>query len=370
MDDIRYWLALPRVTGLGPVQCQALLSHYGTPRRVFDEGPTDPEVRRFLTRTAFASLSRPDWRGVDDDLIWLGLPDHHALTLDDPRYPPQLRQIHQAPPVLYVDGDPAHLGRRQLAVIGSRNPTPAGTDTARDFAGALCRAGYTVTSGLAIGIDAAAHEGALAAGGVTIAVSATGPDRVYPARHHALAERIRASGALVSEFPPGTPPRQGAFPRRNRIISGLSRGTLVVEATPRSGSLITANAALEQGREVFAIPGSIHNPCARGCHLLIRQGAKLVECIHDILEELEPSAGTGLELTRDGAVHGPRHDRLHDSAAGILKLIDFAPTTIDTLIERSGYPAERLYPALLELELSDLITLAPGGAYMRRPART
>ncbi len=369
MDDIPFWLALARVTGLGPVQCRTLLDRYDAPRQLFAEAPTDPWTRRLLSPAVLTAIARPDWAAVEQDLAWLSRPGHDLLTLHDPRYPALLKQIHQAPLLLYVDGDPAAPGRPQLAIVGSRNPTAAGCDTAHDFAGALIRSGLVITSGLAIGIDGAAHAGALDADGKTVAVAGTGLDRVYPARHEALAGRIRAQGALVSEFPPGSPLTPGAFPRRNRIISGLSLGTLVVEANPRSGSLITARAALEQGREVFAIPGSIHNPCARGCHLLIRQGAKLVECTRDILEELEPLAGAALEM-EEGAADATPHTPPLEKAAGILDQVDFAPTTIDTLIERTGYPAERLYTVLLELELSNLITQTPGGTWMRRPART
>jgi DNA processing protein len=369
MDDISFWLALARVTGLGPVRCRALLDRYGNPRRLFAEAPADPGVRRGLSPATIQALEQPDRAAVDRDLAWLAEPGHEVLTLHDPRYPALLRQIHQAPLLLYIDGDPAAPGRPQIAIVGSRNPTAAGCDTAHAFAAELARHGLAITSGLAIGIDAAAHAGALAGGGQTIAVAATGPDEVYPARHRALADRIRAQGAVVTETPPGSPLVPGSFPRRNRIISGLSLGTLVVEANPRSGSLITARAALEQGREVFAIPGSIHNPCARGCHLLIRQGAKLVECTGDILEELEPMAGAALEMLK-GAVRAETHAPPQETAAGILELIDFAPTTIDTLVERTGHATEQLYPVLLDLELSNLITQAPGGAYMRRPART
>ncbi len=373
MDDIPFWLALARVRGLGPVQCRTLLDRYGNPRRLFDEAPRDPEIRQALSATTLDALIRPDWAAVERDLAWLSEPAHHALTPADPRYPALLSEIPQPPLVLFVDGDPAVIGRPQLAIVGSRNPTAAGRDTAHAFAADLARHGLVVTSGLAIGIDGAAHEGALEGGGLTVAVAATGLDRVYPVRHAGLAERIRAAGALVSEFPPGQRPAPGLFPRRNRIISGLSLGTLVVEANPKSGSLITARAATEQGREVFAIPGSIHNPCARGCHLLIRQGAKLVECTGDILEELEPMACAALEMVQGAAgatPHTPPRETAAGFTAGILEQIDFAPTTIDTLTARTGQPAERLYPVLLDLELSDLITQAPGGGYMRRPARS
>lgn len=364
MDDIRYWLALQRVPGLGPVACRALLNRYSDPRRLFLAGGLDPELTAALPAQALAALRSPDWRAVESDLRWLERPGHHALTLRDPRYPPLLKEIHAAPPVLYVRGDPAVLIRHQLAVVGSRNPSAGGVDTARDFAAALARQGLTVTSGLAIGIDAAAHRGALAAGGTTVAVAATGLDIVYPARHRSLAEEISTSGALVSEFAPGRPPLPESFPRRNRIISGLSLGTLVVEAALGSGSLITARAALEQGREVFAIPGSIHDPRARGCHSLLRQGAKLVECTQDIVEDLGALAGAAAALAQPGAP--PSVAGLGETAARVLAQIDYAPTTVDMLVERTGHSAELLLHILLDLELANHITSAPAGAYVRR----
>lgn len=367
MDDIRYWLALQRVPGLGPVACRALLTRCPEPRLLFERIGADAALSHGLAPAVLRALTDPDWRAVEQDLAWLERPGRHVLTLSDPRYPPLLKEIHDAPPVLYVQGDPDVPSRRQLAVVGSRNPSPAGCDTARDFAAALVHSGLAVTSGLAVGIDAAAHRGALAAGGPTVAVAATGLDIVYPARHRALAEEIAASGALVSEFAPGRPPLPESFPRRNRIISGLSLGTLVVEAATGSGSLITARAALEQGREVFAVPGSIHNPRARGCHALIRQGAKLVECLRDILEELGPLAGAA-PAPADGpdAEAAPRTQPA-GTAALVLAQIDYTPTTIDTLVERTGHGAERLHRILLDLELANHITSVPGGGYARRP---
>jgi DNA processing protein len=311
---------------------------------------------------------------VDADLRWLAAPGHHALALTAPEYPPLLREIHDPPAVLYVHGTVDILSGMQLAVVGSRNPSPGGTDNARDFSHALAKAGLTITSGLAIGIDGAAHRGALAASGGTIAVAGTGLDIVYPARHRALAAAIAEHGALVSEFPPGSPPQPSSFPRRNRIISGLSLGTLVVEAASGSGSLITARAALEQGREVFAIPGSIHNPLARGCHALLRQGAKLVECVADILEELGPLAAAS--LAPGSPVPGSRVPESRvpadpppddPQAAAILRLMDYeTPVTLDTLAERSGLRAEHLHRILLDLELETRITLGPGGTFLRR----
>jgi DNA processing protein len=267
---------------------------------------------------------------------------------------------------LHVLGDPVCVSALQIAVVGSRNPTPAGLELAHEFAAELARHGFTVTSGLAAGIDAAAHRGALAGGGTTIAVAGTGLDRVYPTRHRQLAAEIVRAGAVVSEFPLGSPPLPESFPRRNRIISGLSRGTLVVEAALQSGSLITARAALEQGREVFAIPGSIHNPCARGCHALIRAGAKLVEDIHDILEELGPVAtGNDPSASRRSERSATIIPQLNEPLASVLRQIDYAPTSIDTLIERTGLSSERLSPILLELEMAGHISAAPGGTYTR-----
>jgi DNA processing protein len=363
MDDIAYWLALPRVPGLGPVTCRELLNRYGDARTLFTSAPHDPELNGRLPSSLRASLLSPDWRQVENDLRWLEQPDRHVLPLSSAAYPPLLREIHDAPPVLYVHGDPDVLDAMQLAIVGSRNPSPAGRDNAFEFAMALASAGLIITSGMAIGIDGAAHRGALAARGRTIAVAGTGLDIVYPARHRELACEIREHGAIVSEFPPGSPPLPSSFPRRNRIISGLSLGTLVVEAAPGSGSLITARAALEQGREVFAIPGSIHNPLARGCHQLLRQGAKLVEDTRDILEELAPLA-TAASTLPHGETEQPPND---PQAALVLSLLDYdAGVTLDTLSERSGLRAEHLYRILLDLELETRITVGPGGTFLRR----
>ncbi len=233
--------------------------------------------------------------------------NRHLITLHDARYPTLLREIDDAPPMLFIQGDPTILNLPQIAIVGSRNPSASGRQTATDFAHFLASAGLAITSGLADGIDGAAHQGALETKNSTLAVTGTGLDRVYPAKHRELAHRIAEQGALISELPPGTPPIPANFPRRNRIISGLSLGTLVVEAAQKSGSLITARLATEQGREVFAIPGSIHNPLARGCHALIRQGAKLVETAGDILEELAPLLGTAYQPNTPI----PKPDRAH-----------------------------------------------------------
>lgn len=364
MDDIAYWLALQRVPGLGPVACRKLLNRYGDARRLFACAPHDPALEGRLKPAIRRALLAPDWHAVETDLRWLEAPRHHALPLTSSRYPSLLREIHDPPTLLYVHGDADVLAGMQLAIVGSRNPSPGGADNARDFAHALAATGLTITSGLAIGIDGAAHRGALAAPGRTIAVAGTGLDITYPARHRELAAAIAEHGALASEFPPGSPPLPSSFPRRNRIISGLSLGTLVIEAASGSGSLITARTALDQGREIFAIPGSIHNPLARGCHALLRQGAKLVECVADILEELGPLAAACVAREPAILLDPPPGD---SQAAAILGLMDYeVPVTLDTLAERSGLRAEHLHRILLDLELETRITVGPGGTFLRR----
>ena len=359
-QELPYWLALVRMPGVGPVTAQTLLQQWDTPRRLFEAGAA---AVLGLEARAKAYLQQPDWEAVEHDLAWLAQADHHAVTLQDAAYPPLLRQIADPPLVLFVHGAPSLLTSRQLAVVGSRNPTAAGERNAAEFARHLAAVGLTVTSGLAVGIDAAAHCGALLGKGLTLAVAGTGLDRVYPARHRQLAHDIVAQGALVSEFPPGTPPRPEHFPRRNRLISGLSLGTLVVEAAVQSGSLITARLAAEQGREVFAIPGSIHNPLARGCHVLLRQGAKLVETAQDILEELGPLAAWGDRLASPAA--DTATDDSPQEFRNLLRHIGFEPTAVDTLVERSGLTAEQVSSMLVVLELHGQIASAPGGLYTR-----
>ncbi len=364
MDDLAYWLALHLAPGIGPVAIRRLLDAYGHPRRMF-EADSPPHRLGSLPDETLAYFKSPDWAAVEFTIRWAEQPDRHVLAYDDPRYPPQLREIHDAPAVLFVIGDPSHLGRPQIAMVGSRNPSAAGKQTARLMAGALTAAGYTVTSGLALGVDTASHEGALEQQGATIAVTGTGLDRIYPARNKPLAQRITQHGALVSEFPLGTPPLPGNFPRRNRIISGLSLGTLVVEAGLASGSLITAHLAAEQGREVFAIPGSIHNPVAKGCHHLIRQGAKLVEGIEDILLELPPLTPSAAGA---GAARRSTPERMDGELASLLNLIGYDPVSPDRLIEQSGLTADRVSSMLLTLELRQLVT-SSAGRYCRLPEK-
>ncbi len=290
---------------------------------------------------------------------------HHGIatvTWQHGDYPDPLRHIHDAPMVLYARGDTRLLRREQIGIVGSRKATPAGLDHARRFAAELAERQLLVTSGLALGIDGAAHAGALDAGHPTIAVIGCGLDRLYPHQHRRLGERVIADGLIVSEYPPGTPARAAHFPQRNRIISGLSRGILVVEAGLRSGSLITARMALEQGREVFAIPGSVHSPVARGCHHLIKQGARLVETVDDILEELGgwwSSAPGSTEVSETA----PKQSRagLDRREIAVLEALGYDPQSTDALSSATGLPADQLMQALLLLELEGLASSAPGG---------
>lgn len=368
-DDIRDWLALLYAPAIGCVHYQHLLAHFPAPTDLFQpEGYGLAEQLQLPAKT-LKYLKHPDWQRVDKDLRWAQDNHCHIISFHDSRYPALLKEIPDPPPLLFIRGNPTLLSQPQIAIVGSRNPSPGGRQTAQDFAQGLSDAGLVISSGLALGIDAASHQGALASkgagGGTTIAIAGTGPDRIYPARHRDLGHEIIHRGAIVTEFPPGTPPLAANFPRRNRIISGLSLGTLVVEAALRSGSLITARLAAEQGREVFAIPGSIHNPLARGCHSLIRQGVKLTEDITHILEELGPLATTALAQLEISA-------KTHISIAGqttteidfLVENMGYEPTAMDTLIERSGLTPDSVSAMLLSLELEGRIT-SSGGLYSR-----
>jgi DNA processing protein len=359
------WLMISQTPGIGCRYFLRLLDHFTTARRAL-QASTSELNQTGLPAKAIDQLKRMEREAIAPTLDWLSHPAHQILTLADREYPELLKQIDDPPPVLYLIGNPLLMHQPQLAMVGSRNPTPTGRNNARDFARALAGAGLCITSGLALGVDGAAHEGALASGN-TLAVLGTGPDRIYPAAHHDLAHRIAEQGLLVSEFPPGVQARAENFPRRNRIISGLSVGTLVVEAALRSGSLITARLALEQGREVFAIPGSIHNPQARGCHGLIRQGAKLVESAHDIIEELGALLGRLAPETEPEESHPtPESERLNDPEyLSLLNALDYDPVSIDELITRSGLTAEAVSSMLLLLELDGHVSSAPGGRYCR-----
>ncbi|MCI0653664.1 MAG: DNA-processing protein DprA [Methylococcaceae bacterium] len=314
-----------------------------------------------LNQATIDYIKSPDSASIDRDLEWLDQPGHRVITLQDPEYPACLKEITAPPPLLFLIGDHSLLSTPQLAIVGSRNPSSSGKETAREFAAALSGAGLSITSGLALGIDASAHEGCLKVRGKTIAVVGTGPDRVYPARHKQLALKIAESGCLVSEFSPGTGAKASNFPRRNRIISGLSLGVLVIEAAIQSGSLITARLALEQGREVFAIPGSIHNPLARGCNALIKTGAKLVETAVDVLEELRNFQATEITFNYPS---GPSIEP-EPEQKNILKYVAYSPTSIDTLVKETGESAETIASSLLVLELQGYVQLTSGGCYCR-----
>lgn len=351
------WLRLTLTPGLGGASQRRLLARFGSAAAVCAAGPRalagllPGELAHRLAADGTA-------RAVDAALAWAEAPGNHLLTLADPGYPRALLDTADPPSLLYVKGRAELLDRPAIAIVGSRSPTPQGARDAEAFAGALVRAGLGVVSGLALGIDAAAHRGALAAGGGTLAIVGTGIDRVYPARHRELARAIAEAGVIASEFPLGTPALRNNFPRRNRIISGLARGVLVVEAALASGSLITARFAAEQGREVFAIPGSIHSPLAKGCHRLIKDGAKLVDDVRDILDEF------GL-AGRTAPPPAPPAPAAGSAGEGLLAAMGLDPCDIDSLAGRTGLPAERLVAALLELELAGRVASLPGGRYQR-----
>jgi len=354
------WLALNRAPYLGSISIQRLLEHYPSPVEIL-EAPAAELADHGLNSRQIKSLAEPDWAGVEIDLRWQEQDRARICVLSDEDYPALLRQIPDLPPVLYLFGNAEVIGFQQIAVVGSRTPTPMGKETAHEFGAHLAALGLVVTSGLAHGIDAAAHRGAVSVGGMSIAVTGTGLDRVYPARHHDLAHEIAETGVLISEFPLGSPPRPGNFPRRNRIISGLSRGVLVVEAALRSGSLITARLALEQGREVFAVPGSIHNTLAKGCNTLIRQGAKLVETAQDILEEFPDfAADWSAEPVQDCAVTA---FELDEDYRKVLENVGYEATSVDTVVERSGLTVDAVCSMLLVLELQGYIATMSGGRY-------
>jgi DNA processing protein len=367
--DFAAWFRLLETPGLGRDSARRLLAAFGSPAAVLDAAPATlrPWVGAAVA-DALGQAPAPVTQRLAAAQAWLdGSADRHALTLDHPDWPPLLLQTADPPLLLYVQGHPARLAAASLAVVGSRQPTPQGRDNARSFARALAEAGWQIVSGLAQGIDAAAHEGALdappgAAG--TLAVVGTGLDRVYPAAHARLAQRIAESGALVSEYAPGTPPLPEHFPQRNRLIAGLCRGTLVVEAALRSGSLITARLANEAGREVFAVPGSIHAPQSRGCHRLIQQGAKLVESAQDILDELGGTAASASSR----AVQSDLPLAEAGTADPLLDALGSDPVTLDALAARTGWPASQLAGRLMELELEGRVARQPGGLYQRRHA--
>jgi DNA processing protein len=361
--ELSAWLRLSLEPDLGPGLAYALLSALGPPEQIYEHGA--PALARHLPQDLARQLAAApgaDLAGqIERALQWADAPGRHILTLADPGYPQQLLTIADPPLLLYVAGDPAQLGKPGLAVVGARSATPGGMENARAFSRHLAAHGWNVVSGLALGIDAAAHEGALAAGpsgAGTTAVMGTGIDRLYPAANQALAHRIAEHGALVTEFALGAKALPHHFPRRNRIVAGLARGVLVVEAARQSGSLITARLAAEAGREVFAIPGSIHSPLSRGCHALIRQGAKLVETAQDIEEELGGSAAPRAAGERTTAGAGPADHPL-------LAALGHDPLRLDDLQARTGLDAATLQAQLFELELAGRVARTPEGKFHR-----
>ena len=360
-QDRRPWLILAhahiRVSDL-----RSLLDLFGTADAIVNQ-PRSRLVETGLSDEKCAAIASPDDAGINAALTWLEDPQHHLVAWGEAAYPEMYAQIPGPPLVLYINGDIDLLHLPALAIIGSRNPTRGGSRNAHDFARYLAGRGFAIASGLAQGIDTAAHQGALDAGGKTVAFLGTGIDRVYPASNRKLAHEIAERGALVSEYPLGAAPEGWHFPERNRLISGLCLGTLVVEAARRSGSLITARLAAEQGREVFALPGSIHNPLARGCHELIRQGAKLVETASDILAELGPLTGHMLESTVETTANDYPADEADDDYAGLRKLLGHDPVSIDELEKQSGLTIDQLSSMLLILELHGEVESLSGGRY-------
>jgi DNA processing protein len=376
-EELRAWLRLALTPGVGNTKARKLLTAFGSAQAIFEQSSATLQQ---LGSDKLASALRSEPPGLatqlQTTLDWLAAgDDRRVAALGDTAYPAALLDIEDPPLMLYMLGTLASQSdtaikkiANSLAIVGSRNPTPQGESNARQFAKAFGSAGICVVSGLALGIDGAAHDGAMLGGGETIAVVGTGLDRVYPKKHLDLAHRIARQGMIVSEFPLGTPPLTANFPRRNRIISGLSRGTLVVEAALQSGSLITARLAAEQGKEVFAIPGSIHSPQSRGCHALIKQGAKLVEVAQDVLEELRlVPAGSGAapaappECDEADATAGSRNDPL-------LEALGFDAVSLDAVQARTGLDTAHLQAKLLELELDGQVARLPGGLFQRMAA--
>lgn len=351
------WLQLALTPGLGPSAVRAMLQQFGLPQALL--GRRRSELAAYASAAALEALDSAGVReAVERALDWAAQPQRFIITLADEGYPRPLLEIPDPPPLLYARGQLQLLQRSAIAIVGSRNATAQGERNAEEFAKALSSAGLTVVSGLALGIDAAAHRGGLAAQGSTIAVLGTGIDLVYPQRNATLAAQIGEHGLLLSEFPLGTPAAAHNFPKRNRLISGLTRGCLVIEAAVASGSLITARLAAEQGREVFAVPGSIHSPLSKGCHALIKSGAKLVETAEDVLSEFSGLRATASADVANAAVRG-------EPTNGLLAHMGHDPVDVDALCERAGLSAEQVSSELLRLELDGRISALPGGFFQR-----
>ena len=362
-DELAAWLRLIETPQVGRESARKLLAAFGSPQAVLAASTAArKEIVPASAATALAQVLDTVSALVDTTLNWLAASTddapRHVLTLGDPSYPSQLLETADPPLLMYLQGDITLLHAPSVAVVGSRNPTPQGRENALAFSTHLSQAGLTIVSGLALGVDGAAHEGGLSGPGKTLAVVGTGLDRVYPRRHLELAHRISAQGLMLSEYSLGTPPLPPNFPMRNRIIAGLARGTLVVEAALQSGSLITARLASEAGRDVFAIPGSIHSPQSRGCHALIKQGAKLVETGQDVLEELPSFQSVSPAIPSEATPEEENIDPL-------LQALGFDPVTLDALVARTGWPAVQLNTRLLELEMEGQVARLPGQLFQR-----
>ncbi len=357
--SLRYWLALASIDGVGAATCRTLGEAFGGPRPLFEASPEELRARGVSSRLAAEICGYRRWQAVDREIARAAELGIDLVPLDDGRYPIGLRHIHDPPPVLYVRGATLRGDVEAIAIVGARSASAYGLTVAERLGGDLAAVGVTVVSGLALGVDAAAHRGALRRGGRTIAALGSGVDVIYPHRHLGLAGDITRSGALVSEFAVGTPPATGHFPRRNRLISGLALGVVVVEASEKSGSLITARFALEQGREVMAVPGECQLARTRGTHALIRRGARLVETVADILEDALP-----WRVAPD-ATAAPRVARADSTAGRVLGSFENAVEHVDRLIERSGLAAATVLEALLELELAGVIARHPGNLFTK-----
>ena len=351
--DIKAWLTVSLAPGIGTVKFHRLLKNIGLPEQII-KAPTQELRKNGLDEKAVSFLRSPPGEKIELNIAWAQAPNHTIRTLLCRQYPDMLKEIKDAPPLLYIKGDEKLLKEPQIAVVGSRQPTPGGQANAKKFSHDIVRAGLLINSGMASGIDAIAQEVALSSG-TTVAVIATGPDKIYPAKNKPLAEHIAKQGVLVSEFPVGTEPVKANFPRRNRIISALSLGVVVIEADLRSGALITARLAAEQGKDVFAVPGSINNPKTRGCHRLIQQGAKLVEKAEDILLELQPQLKRYIQVSKATVEKNNVQTKLSDVSLRVLESMGYDPIDVDTLSERCGLPVQTVSATLLALEIESYV---------------
>ncbi|HEX7909702.1 MAG TPA: DNA-processing protein DprA [Paraburkholderia sp.] len=364
--ELTAWLRLSLAPGLKPAALRLLLSAFGLPAAILEQSPDALAAiaGEAAARAALAPAGPEFAAQLDAVIAWRELPGNQLVTLDDPAYPPALLTMPDPPPLLYIKGRLDLLHGRAVALVGSRSATPQGVEDAERFARELSAAGVTVVSGLALGIDGAAHRGGLAGSGGTVAVIGTGADLVYPAAHHALARQIAVQGAIVSEWPLGTPARAANFPQRNRLIAGLVSGVVIVEAAMRSGSLITARLANEMGRDIFALPGSIHAPLSRGCHRIIKQGAKLVETPDEVLEELGFARRAAARPAAPPSQPSVSSEA-NSEAQRLLTALGHAPTTLEILATRTEMEDAALQATLLQLELAGQVSVLPGGRFMR-----